>query len=51
MPAEEGTPNTTVGTRAPPSRELVALSAAITPRTSPVPKVCCAFFSVRNAWP
>ena len=39
MPALLGTPNATVGTSAPPSRELVALSAAITPRTSPLPKV------------
>ena len=46
-----GTPNATVGTSAPPSRALVALSAAMTPRTSPVPKVCAAPFSVRSAWP
>ena len=51
MPALAGTPNATVGTSAPPSRALVALSAAMTPRTSPVPKVCAAPFSVRSAWP
>ena len=51
MPAEPGTPNTMVGMSAPPSREQVALSAAMTPRTSPCPKVICAFFSVFSAWP
>ena len=49
MIALDGTPNATVGTSAPPSRALVALSAAMTPRTSPVPKVCAAPFSVRSA--
>ena len=51
MPAEPGTPNATVGTSAPPSRELLADSDAMTPRTSPVPNVCDAPFSVRSAWP
>ena len=51
MPALPGTPKTTVGISAPPSRELVALSAAMTPRTSPLPKLCCAPFSVLSAWP
>ena len=49
IPAEPGTPNTMVGMSAPPSREQVALSAAITPRTSPLPKVRWASFSVFRA--
>ena len=51
MPALAGTPKATVGTSAPPSRALVALSAAMTPRTSPVPNVFAASFSVVSAWP
>jgi hypothetical protein len=51
IPALVGTPNATIGTKAPPSRALVALSAAMTPRMSPLPKVSDAPFSVRSAWP
>ena len=39
MVALPGTPNATVGTSAPPSLALLELSDAITPRTSPLPKV------------
>src|SRR3954471_19848928 len=46
-----GTPNATVGTSAPPSLALLELSEAITPRTSPLPKVCAAPFSVFSGGP
>jgi hypothetical protein len=46
-----GTPNAMVGTSAPPSLALFELSEAITPRTSPLPKVSRAPFSVLSAWP
>jgi hypothetical protein len=51
MDALPGTPKAIVGTSAPPSLALLALSEAITPRTSPVPKVFSAPFSVALAWP
>ena len=51
MVALPGTPNATVGTSAPPSLALLELSDAITPRTSPLPKVRLAPFSVLSAWP
>ena len=51
MVALPGTPNAMVGTSAPPSLALLELSEAITPRTSPLPKVCAAPFSVLSAWP
>ena len=40
MVALPGTPKAMVGTSAPPSLALLELSEAITPRTSPLPKVC-----------
>ena len=46
MPPLDGLPNVIVGMRWPPSIELVALSGAITPRTSPVPHVFTPSFSV-----
>ena len=51
MPALPGTPKAMVGMSAPPSLALLALSEAMTPRTSPLPKLCWAPFSVRMAWP
>src|SRR3981081_989924 len=51
MVALPGTPNATVGTSAPPSFALLELSEAITPRTSPLPNVALAPFSVFKAWP
>jgi hypothetical protein len=51
MVALPGTPNATVGTSAPPSLALFELSDAITPRTSPLPNVVLAPFSVLSAWP
>src|ERR1700755_3125783 len=45
MVALPGTPNATVGTSAPPSLALLELSEAMTPRTSPLPKVWLAPFS------
>ena len=50
MPPLPGMPNTTVGISTPPSTELFAESAAMTPRTSPLPKVSIAPFSVWRAW-
>ncbi len=50
MPPLPGMPKTTVGIRIPPSTELLAESAAMTPRTSPFPKVSLAPFSVSRAW-
>ncbi len=49
--AEPGTPNATVGISAPPSFALLEHSQAMTPRTSPLPNVSRAPFSVRMAWP
>ena len=49
MVALPGTPKATVGSSAPPSLALLALSDAITPRTSPLPKVWFAPFSVLSA--
>ena len=46
MPALPGTPKAMVGTSGPPSLALLELSDAMTPRTSPLPKVCGAPFSV-----
>src|SRR3974377_530571 len=46
---EPGTPNASVGMSAPPSRALLADSAAIRPRTSPLPKVSPAPFPRRAA--
>ena len=40
--ADPGTPKANVGTSAPPSFALFALSEAITPRTSPFPNVSLA---------
>ena len=37
--ADPGTPKAMVGTRAPPSFALLELSEAMTPRTSPAPKL------------
>ena len=51
MVALPGTPNAMVGTSAPPSLALFELSDAMTPRTSPLPKVSAAPFSVLSAWP
>ena len=51
MVALPGTPNAMVGTSAPPSLALFELSEAMTPRTSPLPKVSAAPFSVFSAWP
>ena len=45
-----GMPKARVGIRPPPSLALLALSGAMTPRTSPLPKLS-AFFSVCRACP
>ena len=49
MVALPGTPKAMVGTSAPPSLALFELSEAMTPRTSPLPKVSAAPFSVFSA--
>ena len=46
---EPGIPNASVGINDPPSLALVAESTAITPRTSPFPKLSSAPFSVALA--
>ena len=46
-----GLAKATVGTSAPPSFALLELSEAMTPRTSPLPNVSAASFSVLSAWP
>ena len=38
-----GTPNASVGTSEPPSFAFAALSGAMTPRMSPLPKFCVSF--------
>ena len=45
-----GIPKHRVGMSTPASMELFAASGAITPRMSPLPKVCRAPFSVSRAW-
>lgn len=49
--AEPGIPKAIVGTSEPPSFALFDDSDAITPRTSPRPKVSDAPLQVRAAWP
>ncbi len=50
MPEDPGTPKNSVGKSEPPSFELFAVSGAITPRTSPLPKFS-GFFEDCTAWP
>ena len=50
MDPDPGMPNSMVGRSAPPCMALLALSGAITPRTSPLPKLGF-FLLVCTAWP
>ena len=50
MPDEPGTPKNNVGRSEPPSFELFAVSGAITPRTSPLPKFSGSL-ALCTAWP